>query len=257
MNKTFGCCRLVYNLHLAERNKYWEDNKSKPQAERSAMVWTTEKHLKEQHPFLKEVSSVALQQSRIDCDKAFDNWFKSIKGIVDGNFKHPKFKSKHSNNFSYREQMVREDAFDFDHRVVLIPKLKEVKFKLRKHPQFKVLKVKNMTIRKKPSGRYFASILCEVEEFKQAKPMRESQAYVGLDWSPKDMFVTSDGLTGKDFGYKALKQINGLKLHKLQKRLMKKVKGSKNKDKARVKVARLEEHTANARKAFTEASQRL
>ena len=79
---------------------------------------------------MKEVSSAALQQSRKDCDQAFDNWFKSSKGMIGGKFKYPKFKTKKSNRFSYREVMISENCFDFDHRTINIPKLKKVKFQV-------------------------------------------------------------------------------------------------------------------------------
>lgn len=165
---------------------------------------------------MKEVSSTALQQSRKDCDKAFDNWFKSSKGMIGGKFKHPRFKSKKSNDFSYREVMISENCFDFDHRMLSIPKLKKVKFKLRSLPKNFIIKsVKNITVKKTPSGKYFASLCCEVE-YKESTYMHENQmSAIGLDWSPKTMFVTDDGKTGCDFGYVAFKQKSAKKLHRL------------------------------------------
>ena len=75
---------------------------------------------------------------------------------------------------------------------------------------------------------------------------------IGLDWSPKTLFVTDDGKTGCDYNYVAFKQKSSKKLCMLQKKMMKKQKGSKNRNKARIKVARLEEHIANQRKDFQE-----
>ena len=240
-------------MHLNERNEYWNKNKDLPKEQRSKLKPTSEKEWKEQFEYMKEVSSTALQQSRIDCDTAFDNWFKSSKGMIGGKFKHPKFKSKKSNDFSYREVMVSDNCFDFDHRTLNIPKLKKVKFKLRKLPKNFIIKsVKNITVKKTPSGKYFASLCCE-GEYKESTYMHENQmSAIGLDWSPKTMFVTDDGKTGCDFGYVAFKQKSAKKLHKLQKRMMKKQKDSKNRNKARLKVARLEEHIANQRKDFQE-----
>ena len=253
MNKTFGCCRQIYNLHLNERNEYWKQYQQVPKEERPKLVPTTEKQWKEKFEYMKEVSSTALQQSRKDCDTAFDNWFKSSKGMIGGKFKHPKFKTKKSNDFSYREIMISENCFDFDHRTLNIPKLKKVKFKLRKLPKNFIIKsVKNITVKKTPSGKYFASLCCEVE-YKESTYRHERQmSAIGLDWSPKTMFVTDDGKTGCDYGYVAFKQKAAKKLHKLQKQMMKKQKDSKNRNKARLKVARLEEHIANQRKDFQE-----
>ena len=253
MNKTFGCCRQIYNLHLNERNEYWKKYSEVPKEERPILKPTTEKQWKEKFEYMKEVSSTALQQSRKDCDQAFDNWFKSSKGMIGGKFKHPRFKSRKSNNFSYREVMISENCFDFDHRTLNIPKLKKVKFKLRSLPKNFIIKsVKNITVKKTPSGKYFASLCCEVE-YSESTYRHESQmSAIGLDWSPKTMFVDDDGKTGCDYNYVAFKQKSSKKLHMLQKKMMKKQKGSKNRDKARIKVARLEEHIANQRKDFQE-----
>ena len=253
MNKTFGCCRQIYNLHLNERNVYWKQYSQVPKEERPILKPTTEKQWKEKFEYMKEVSSTALQQSRKDCDQAFDNWFKSSKGMIGGKFKHPRFKSKKSNQFSYREVMISENCFDFNHRTLNIPKLKKVKFKLRSLPKNFIIKsVKNITVKKTPSGKYFASLCCEVEYTESNYRHENQMSAIGLDWCPKTMFVDDDGNTGCDYNYVAFKQKSSKKLHMLQKKMMKKQKGSKNRDKARIKVARLEEHIANQRKDFQE-----
>lgn len=173
--------------------------------------------------------------------------------MIGGKFKHPKFKTKKSNSFSYREVMISENCFDFDHLTLNIPKLKKVKFKLRSLPKNFIIKsVKNITVKKTPSGKYFASLCCEVE-YKESTYRHENQmSAIGLDWSPKMLFVTDSGKMGCDYGYVAFKQKAAKKLHKLQKQMMKKQKDSKNRNKARIKVARLEEHIANQRKDFQE-----
>ena len=253
MNKTFGCCRQIYNLHLNERNEYWKRYSEVPREERPVLKPTTEKQWKEKFEYMKEVSSTALQQSRKDCDQAFDNWFKSSRGMTGGKFKHPRFKSKKSNRFSYREVMISENCLDFDHRTLNIPKLKKVKFKLRSLPKNFILKsVRNITVRKVPSGKYFASLCCEVEYTEPGYRHESQMSAIGLDWSPRTMFVSDDGKTGRDYGYAAFKQKSAKKLHMLQRRMMKKQKDGKNRNKARIKVARLEEHVANQRKDFQE-----
>ena len=149
--------------------------------------------------------------------------------------------------------MISNNCFDFDHRTLNIPKLKKVKFKLRSLPKNFIIKsVKNITVKKTPSGKYFASLCCEVE-YTESRHRHENQmSAIGLDWSPKTMFVADDGKTGRNYNYVAFKQASSKKLHVLQKKMMKKQKGSKNRDKARVKIARLEEHIANQRKDFQE-----
>ena len=253
MNKTFGCCRQLYNLHLNERNEYWKKYSEVSKEERPVLKPTTEKQWKEKFEYMKEVSSTALQQARKDCDTAFDNWFKSSKGMIGGKFKHPRFKSRKSNDFSYREVMISENCFDFDHRTLSIPKLKKVKFKLRSLPEnFIIRSVRNITVKKTPSGKYFASLCCEVEYVEPTYRHESQMSAVGLDWSPKTLFVADDGKTGCDYNYVAFKQASSKKLRMLQKKMMKKQKDSKNRNKARIKVARLEEHIANQRKDFQE-----
>lgn len=254
MNKTFGCCRQIYNLHLNERNEYWNKYKEVSKEERPKLKPTSEKEWKEQFPYMKEVSACALQQSRNNCDKAFDNWFKCSKGMIGGQFQHPKFKTKKLNNFSYREINVHKtDWLDFDHRLLFIPKLKNVKFKLRSLPKtFKIKSIRNITVKKTPSGKYFASLCCEVEYQESTYQHENQMSAIGLDWSPKKLFVSDDGKSGIDYHYVPFKQKSAKKLHILQKRMMKKQKESKNRNKARIKVARLEEHIANQRKDFQE-----
>lgn len=223
MNKTFGCCRQIYNLHLNERNEYWKTYSEVPREERPVLKPTTEKQWKEKFEYMKEVSSTALQQSRKDCDQAFDNWFKSSKGMIGGNFRHPRFKSRKSNDFSYREVMISENCFDFDHRTLNIPKLKKVKFKLRSLPKNFIIKsVRNITVKKTPSGKYFASLCCEVRYFESTYRHENQMSAIGLDWSPKTLFVADDGKTGCDYKYVAFKQVSLKKLHMLQKKMMKK-----------------------------------
>ena len=94
INKTFGCCRLIYNLHVDEWNKHYESIKNLSKEEQKEK-WKsfkpkTEKEWKEQFEFLSEVSKAALQQSRMNCDNAFKNFFSKKTGF-------PKFKSKKNN----------------------------------------------------------------------------------------------------------------------------------------------------------------
>ena len=98
MAKTFGCCRYVYNYYLGKRNTAYKDNKETLSYEDCA---NDLKGLKSQLPWLKEVDSIALQQSLQDLDKAFKNFF--------GGAGYPKFKSKHHHCHSYRTQMVNNN----------------------------------------------------------------------------------------------------------------------------------------------------
>ena len=113
--------------------------------------------------------------------------------------------------------------------------------------------LKSITIRKNPAGEYYAVLLFEREYCHKQKVYEgdESQA-IGLDFSPEEFYINSDGSSGKDFGYVAQKQKNLKKLTKLQRRLARKQVGSNNREKARVKVARMEHYIAECRNDWIE-----
>ena len=272
INQTFGCCRKLFNEHLQERNEFYIDNilpiKNKATKTEINSIYKTfkpktEKEWKVIYPYMKNVSSTSLQQSRMDCDNAFVNFFKSKNGSRKGKSGFPKFKSKKDNHQSYREPNVNENCqIQFESRLVKIPKIGKVVFKDRAFPKWwnQVEKLCSMTISKSCSGNYFVSILFEIKPCVYEVENRKEA--IGLDFSPAEMYVSSENQTGKDFGYIAQKQAHSKQLRKLQRRLARKqfLKDtnspkklpSKNREKARIKLARLEEHIANSRKDWIE-----
>ena len=271
INKTFGCCRLLYNEHLQERNEFYINNilpikKTATKTEINNIYKTfkpkTEKEWKEVYPYMKEVSACALIQSRRDCDKSFMNFFKSKNGTRKGKSGFPKFKSKKDNHQSYREQNNGNLRIYFEDRFVRIAKLGNVSFKNRAFPKWwnQIQKLCSMTISKSCSGNYYVSILFEITSCTYKVENRKEA--IGLDFSPSEMYVSSENQTGKDFGYVAQKQAYSKKLKRLQRRLARKQMlkdensprkvSSKNREKARIKLARLEEHIANCRKDWIE-----
>ena len=272
INQTFGCCRKLYNERLQERNEFYIENvlpvKNKITEKEKKEIYKTfkpktEKEWKAVYPYLTEVSSTSLQQARMDCDNAFVNFFKSNNGTRKGKSGFPKFKSKKDNRQSYREPNVNENCkIFFENRIVKIPKIGKVTFKDRAFPKWwsQVEKLCSMTISKSCSGNYYVSILFEISPCNYKVENRKEA--IGLDFSPSEMYVSSENQTGKDFGYVAQKQANSKKLKKLQRRFARKqmvavencpIKvSSKNREKARIKLARLEEHIANSRKDWIE-----
>ena len=272
INQTFGCCRKLYNEHLQERNEFYIENilpiKNKAsQTELNQIYKTfkpkTEKEWKEVYPYMKEISSYSLQQARMDCDQAFINFFKSKNGSRKGKSGFPKFKSKKDNHQSYREPNVNGNAqIHFEERFIKIAKLGKVTFKDRAFPKWwsQIQKLCSMTISKSCSGNYYVSILFEISTY--TYKVEDRKEAIGLDFSPSEMYVSSENQTGKDFGYIAQKQAHSKKLKKLQRRFARKqivavencpIKvSSKNREKARIKLAKLEEHIANSRKDWIE-----
>lgn len=245
INKTLGCSRFLYNQMLSERLGVF-DKLKEDRRELYEYKYKTEKEYKEEFDWLKEVDSTALQQSRMDLTTAYSNFFKSLKGQRKGQkVGYPKFKKKRS-SCSYRTVMNLN--IDYDKLKLKVPKLGWINFRHRNIKDwYKLGKIKNITISRSATGKYFASILIENEEDIKQKTLGNNPKVVGLDMSMDKFYV--DNL-GKSPEYKRTYRENEAKLAKAQRRLSRKPKGSKNRDKARVKVARVHEKITNERKDF-------
>ena len=257
LNKTFGCCRVVYNERLAEHINYsdtYKDNPNKPK-----FKGTLVKELREKkYPWLGEDTiAEALGQSQRNCEQAYSNFFKSYKGQRRGKkVGYPKFKSKKSHKDSFTLYMIKqEDLIDFNSRTVFIPKLKNTKFRIANSS----LKSKwiewflgavplSMTVSKNACEEYYCSIAFEREQDLEQR-IRLSNS-IGLDFSPSNLYIDNNNNTA--LNYRPYKQLNKKKLTKLQRNLARKKKGSNNREKARVKLARFEKHIADSRKDYIE-----
>ena len=265
INKTFGCVRQIYNNRLFERNQFYETvikpetDKAKQKALWKTAHFSSEKEMKQKFPYLSEVSSQALCSATMFAEAAYKNFFASVKGIRAGTqVGKPKFKSKKSHDFSYRECM--NIALIWNERKIKVPKLGLVKFRHSGNKKGKLdfflrdgADLKSITIRKNPANEYYAVLLFEREYCHKKKIYEggENQAS-GLDFSPADFYIDSDGSSGKDYGYVAQKQANLKKLTKLQRCLARKQTGSNNREKARVKVARMEHYISECRNDWIE-----
>ena len=230
LTKTFGCCRFVYNYYLNLRIKLYEESKETLTYNKCSSDLT---QLKKDLEWLKEVDATALQSSLKDLDMAYKKFFNEHSGF-------PKFKSKKTNRFSYKCKCVKNNIKFLDKHVQL-PKLGYVKIRDKQIPQGKIL---NATISQEPSGKYFVSLCCTNVEL-ITLPMTNNS--VGIDLGIKEFAITSDGVKYDNPKY-LQKSLD--KLAKLQRELSRKTKDSSNRNKARIKVARLQEHIANQRKDF-------
>jgi putative transposase len=228
--KTFGCCRFVYNKYLAKRIEMYEQNKETLTYVQCA---NDMKKLKSELEWLKEVDSTALQSSLRDLDSAYQKFFKEHSG-------YPKFKSKKTHRFSYKSKCVNGNI-QYCSKYIKLPKLGMVKTKNKLIPRGRIL---NATISQKPSGKYYVSLCCTDVEI---NPLEKTRNKIGLDLGIKDFAITSDDEMIENPKY-LKKSLD--KLAKLQRELSRKTKGSSNRNKARIKVARLQEHIVNQRKDF-------
>lgn len=226
--RTFGCCRLIYNKGLDMRiNSYKKNGEKVNYAKTCAMI--TELKKQADFAFLKEVDAVALQQSLRDLDKAYQNFFKKRA-------KFPKFKSKHSNRQSYR---TLSNSICIAGNYLKLPKLGYVKIK----QSTKVGHIHNVTVEKTSTGKYFAVLNVEFEpEFKQ-----NNGNSIGIDVGLKEFYTDSNGNKVDNPKYFEKSE---QKLKREQRRLSRKQKGSKNREKQRIKVARVYEKITNQRNDF-------
>ncbi len=228
--KTFGCCRFVYNHYLAKRIELYEKNKETFPYVQCA---NDMKNLKSELEWLKEVDSTALQSSLKDLDSAYQKFFKEHSG-------YPKFKSKKTHRFSYTAKCVNGNIQYCDKHIKL-PKLGMVKTKNKLIPQGRIL---NATVSQEPGGKYYVSLCCTGIEI---QPFPKTDCNIGIDLGIKEFCITSDGEMIENPKY-LKKSLN--KLARLQRGLSRKSKGGSNRNKARIKVARLQEHISNQRKDF-------
>jgi putative transposase len=249
INKTLGSCRLIYNQMLAERISIYDqlkDNKEKLYTYK----YKTEKQYKEEFEFLKEVDSKALQFATRNLIAAYANFYRSLKKINRSQkVGFPKFKSKKNHYDSYTTCMAIK--IDFDKKTIKLPKLSPVKFKHRKNTKswYRFAELKKITVSREPTGKYFASLLFEGEQDFKGEQDITNPKIIGLDMSLQDFYI--DNL-GNSPSYKKNYREHQGKLAKAQKQLSRKTKGSKNREKARIKVARIHEQIRNKKKDFLE-----
>ena len=226
LRKTLGCCRVVYNHFLDYRTKEWHQNKNSVGYNQTSALLTELKKTPE-YEWLNEVSCVPLQQSLQHLQTGFKNFFQKKS-------KYPRFKKKKNRNSCE----LTKSAFKYKEGKIYIAKSKEplnIRWS-RQIPSYP----STITITLEPSGRWMISMLCE-EEIKQLEP---TDNVIGLDLGIDCFFATSNG--DKITNPKWLRKVQK-RLKILNQRLSKKQKGSKNREKARVKVAKLHQKIVDTR----------
>ena len=242
-----NCSKYVFNFFLATQKRkdemwyiveemvqqgYFEENNWKGKCFNVFESKNDLKELKKNHHWLKKADSIALQAAVENLGKAYDKYYKHIGGK-------PKFKSKKNEIRSYTTKMVHGNI-KLNKDTIVLPKIGKVKINLHRPVEGAI---KRVIISKTPTDKYFASICCNVE----IKPLEKIDKKVGIDVGLKEFAICSDGYRVANPKYlrKAEKR-----LKKLQKDLSRKQKGSNNRNKARLKVAKLYEKITNQRKDF-------
>lgn len=228
IEKSFGCRRYVYNFMLNLKQKLYSFYNVNITYNNMSKILT---ELKRQKPWLCEVDKCALQNSIKDLDFSYQRFFNGSG--------YPKFKSRRDKN-SYRTSCNL--VLDQDNKMIRIPKVGWIKFR-DKYKFNDLKKINNITISKSASGKYFASISAEVDIEAFAKTKKSC----GIDLGLKDFCILNDGTK---FENPKFLVNNEKRLKLLHKSLSRKVYGSKNYEKARIKLAKFHEYIANCRKDY-------
>ena len=244
LNKVLGCYRFVYNQMLARKQNAYKTDKTNLSAT-DLSKWFHGTLLKdEQYTWLKEQNTKVMKQAIRQMDGAYQKFFKQHNGF-------PKFKTKkdkHSALFPY-EAISKKNTFKTKHISLTTP-LKDIKFRcsdlyfrrLQKYNK----DIRSATLSKTKSGNFFLSILIEMDDA-ELKRFERTNNQVGIDLGIKDFVITSDGevFENKHFFKKKEKQ-----LKRLQRQLSRKVKGSNNRNKQRVRIAKTFENLTNQKDAY-------
>ena len=230
IDKTFGCARYVYNYMLNLKQKLYKNFNITLSYNHISKVLT---ELKRRKTWLKEVDKWSLINAVKDLDSAYQNLFKR-------GYRYPKFKSKKRDTNSYRTNSYL--FLDQDNKKIRIPKVGWIRF--RDKSKFKGLtKINNINISKTTSGHYYASISSEVG----INTFEKTNQICGIDLGLKDFCILSDGTK---FENPKFLVTNEKRLRMLQKSLSRKVHGSKNYEKARLRLAKFYEYIVNSRKDY-------
>ena len=233
--KTFGCCRKVYNLMLADKIKSYE-------ATGKFIVVTPAKY-KKTYPFLKEVDSLALANAQIHLQNAFSDCFSKSRKKRNG---FPKFKSAKRNRRSYTTNNQHGTVEVLDGGIK-IPKLGVIKAKIHRLPKDNWL-IKSATISQERDGTFYISVNFEYEE--SVNKVELSDNAIGLDYSSKNLYVDHNGNVGTN--HKFFRE-SSAKLAKMQRVLSRRVGSGKSEAKSRnylkqlYKVNKLHRHIVNQR----------
>ena len=222
--RVFGCVRFFYNRSLSDMNEIYKKTGN--------FENITPASYKKEFEFLKEIDSLALCNAQLSRNAAFKAFFRKQNAF-------PRYKSK-KNEQSYTTNNQGSVKFSDNNRYISIPKCPRIRIK--KHRDFKG-EIKSITVSKTTDDKYYISLLVE-ESIKDVKTSGNS---IGLDLGLKDFIVDSNGKKYKNHKYLTKSQA---KLAKEQRKLSHMVKGSNNRNKQRIKVARLHKKINNERNDY-------
>lgn len=235
LNKVLGCYRFVYNHMLAKRQKAYEADKTNLSGNDLSKYFHGTLLNDEQYAWLKEQNTKVMKQAIRQMDGAYQRFFKQHNGF-------PKFKSKKDKQSALfpRYAISKLNTFETKH-ITLTKPLKNLRFRCSElyHSRLKKYKdnIRRATLLKTKSGNFFLSILMDIPETECVK-FKKTNKQVGLDLGVKDFVITSDGVV---FENKHFFKKEEAKIARLQRQLSRKKKGSNNRNKQRIRLAKAHE----------------
>lgn len=231
--KTFGCCRKVYNLMLADKIACYRETKS--------FGSQTPAMYKTDYPFLKEVDSLALANVQLNLQGALKNCFDKTRKRQNG---FPKFKSAKHSRKSYTTNNQKGTVAILDDKYIKLPKIGKVKAIIHRVPDVDWM-IKSATISQDSDGKFYASLLFEYNT--AIVTISISDSVIGLDYKSDGLYMDSEGYCPT--GHKYYRQ-NQEKLAHSQRKLKHMTVGSNNYKKQQRKIAKIQKHTSNQRLDF-------
>lgn len=229
LSRTFGCVRKVYNLALAARTEAWARQERVNYNQTSAMLTMWKKT--EELAYLSEVSSVPLQQCLRHLQTAFTHFFGKRA-------KYPRFKSKRT---SRKSAEYTTSGFRFREGTLTLAKMSEPLDIVWSRPLPEGASPSTVTVSQDAAGRWFVSLLCDDPG---VKPLPATDTAVGIDVGLNHLLTLS---TGEKVANPRHERKDRARLAKAQRALARKAKGSANRNKARIKVAKVHARIADRR----------
>ena len=244
LNKVLGCYRFVYNQTLARKQQEYIDNKKSLGLTDLSKYFHNVLLKDEKYSWLKEENTKIMKQSIRQMLSAYDKFFKQHNGF-------PKFKSKKDKQTALfpLEAISKKNTFE-SRKITLTQPLKDIRFRCSdlNHNRLRQYRdgIRSATLSKTKSGNFFLSILIELPN-EEVVNFNLTDEHVGIDLGVKDFVITSDGevFENKHF-YKSQEQ----KIAKLQRQLSKKQKGSNNRNKTRIRLAKAIERLTNQKENY-------
>ena len=245
LNKVLGAYRFVYNHMLAKKQKAYETDKTNLSVNDLSKWFHGALRKDEQYPWLKEQNTKVMHEAIRQMDDAYQKFFKQHNG-------YPKFKSKKDKQSALfpRDALSKLNTFE-SKSITLIKSLKNLRFRCSElcHRRLRKYKdnIRSATLSKTKSGNFFLSILVDIPESELVK-FNKTNKQVGLDLGVKDFVISSDGAVFENKHF--FKKEEAAKIARLHRQLSRKAKGSRNRNKQRIRLAKAFERMTNKKENY-------